>query len=294
MFFTLQIVCYLKIYDVPIPGNADIYIVEFTKLIEFDVLNPDSIIRLISGNPDFKLTDWVLGKSRFSSDESPSMIDDLRVYIIWAVAAVAIVLMLALLLFIKKLKKKIKKLLWNMQAKFLFNGIIRSITIMYIQLCMSFGSQIEVFIQDGSLQPLKDSIVAVVMFVVLFGYPVLCWAIIIRKKEKLELPEVLRRYSNLYQEVRLSGKQNWKLVYYPLFLFRRIVFVAIPTFLFLWPSFQIQLLIFLTSLYILFYIGERPHWETRRTRIEVFNEVMILGACYHLALFSDFNIEVEA
>ena len=48
MFFTLQIICYLKIYDIAIPGNADVYVVEFTKLIEFDILNPDTIIGLIS------------------------------------------------------------------------------------------------------------------------------------------------------------------------------------------------------------------------------------------------------
>jgi len=47
MFFTLQIICYTKIYDIAIPGNADIYIVEFTKLIEFDVLNPDTILQMI-------------------------------------------------------------------------------------------------------------------------------------------------------------------------------------------------------------------------------------------------------
>jgi len=44
MFFTLQIICYLKIYDTPIPGNADIFVAEFTKLIEFEVLNPEKII----------------------------------------------------------------------------------------------------------------------------------------------------------------------------------------------------------------------------------------------------------
>ena len=132
------------------------------------------------------------------------------------------------------------------------------------------------------------------MFVAMFGYPIFCWIIILKKKLVLETPNVLARISNLYQDIKLKKTQNWKLVYYPLFLIRRIVFVAIPTFLFGYPSHQLQILIFLTSLYILYYTGERPHWDRRRGRIEVFNEVMILGATYHLVCFSDFNLDTDA
>lgn len=44
MFFALQVMCYFQIYDVPIPSNTEIYIEQFTKLIEFDILNPEGII----------------------------------------------------------------------------------------------------------------------------------------------------------------------------------------------------------------------------------------------------------
>jgi hypothetical protein len=59
MYFTLQVICYLKVYDIAIPSNADIYIVEFTKLIEFDVLNPDSVMQMINGDENFKIIDWI-------------------------------------------------------------------------------------------------------------------------------------------------------------------------------------------------------------------------------------------
>jgi len=35
LFFTMQIMCYLKIYDVILPANAELYVVEFTKIVEF-------------------------------------------------------------------------------------------------------------------------------------------------------------------------------------------------------------------------------------------------------------------
>ena len=150
MFFTLQIICYLKIYDVAIPANADIYVVEFTKLIEFDVLNPDSIIQLITSNPDFKLIDWLMGKTKFNSNGNPSIMDDLRLYIMAAAVAIAVLLILSVLLICKRCRQTIKSLIVKTFHKMVFNGLIRSLTIMYISLCMSFGSQIRVFMQMDS------------------------------------------------------------------------------------------------------------------------------------------------
>jgi len=40
MFFTLQIVCYLKFYGVIVPTNVATYRDQFVKLIEFNVFNP--------------------------------------------------------------------------------------------------------------------------------------------------------------------------------------------------------------------------------------------------------------
>jgi len=44
MYFALQVVCYLMIYDVPMPSNAEIYISELVKLIEFRILKPEGIV----------------------------------------------------------------------------------------------------------------------------------------------------------------------------------------------------------------------------------------------------------
>jgi len=76
-------------------------------------------------------------------------------------------------------------------------------------------------------------------------------------------------------------------------MLRRVVFVAIPTFFYLMPFAQIQLLIFLTSLYILFYSGVRPHTDPKRVKIEIFNEVMIMMMNYHMVCFSKFNLDAN-
>ena len=60
LYFTLQIICYISIYDTPLPSNTEIYMYEFTNMIEFKALKPDSIIGLV--NPDFKLAEWITQK----------------------------------------------------------------------------------------------------------------------------------------------------------------------------------------------------------------------------------------
>ena len=35
LYFTMQIMCYLRIYDVNFPVNTEMYLIEITKIIEF-------------------------------------------------------------------------------------------------------------------------------------------------------------------------------------------------------------------------------------------------------------------
>ena len=48
MYFTIQIMCYLQIFDIQVPANAEIFQIELTKLVEFDILDPEGMIKLIS------------------------------------------------------------------------------------------------------------------------------------------------------------------------------------------------------------------------------------------------------
>lgn len=131
------------------------------------------------------------------------------------------------------------------------------------------------------------------MFICLFGYPFAAWYAIVYNQNNLEEEETKKKMVNLYAEIRIrkdDPDRDWNIAYYPTFLFRRIMFVAFPTFLWVFPYFQIQCLLMFTSLYILFYAGTRPHNSKERHYIEVFNEVLIMIACYHLVCFSEFNL----
>ena len=132
------------------------------------------------------------------------------------------------------------------------------------------------------------------MFICLFAWPVIAILILRWKRESLNKQETKDLYGNLYSEVKLRGEHNRDAIwYYPIFLIRRIVFVAIPTFLYLWPFGQLQLLIFLTTLYIIFYSGLQPHLDLRRTYLENFNEVMTMLMNYHMTTFTMFNLDAN-
>ena len=43
----LQLVAYMSIYDVPIPANVEIYVLEFRKMVKFEILKPDALLDVV-------------------------------------------------------------------------------------------------------------------------------------------------------------------------------------------------------------------------------------------------------
>lgn len=52
-----------------------------------------------------------------------------------------------------------------------------------------------------------------------------------------------------------------------------------------------QILIFLTSLYIIYYADSQPHVIKERVLIEIFNEWWIMIMVYHMIAFSEFVMD---
>ena len=40
-------------------------------------------------------------------------------------------------------------------------------------------------------------------------------------------------------------------------------------------------------------MGQRPHNTKARVRLEVFNEVIVMGVIYHMIMYSDFNLNLD-
>ena len=71
-----------------------------------------------------------------------------------------------------------------------------------------------------------------------------------------------------------------------MFLLKRLIFVFIPTALYVIASMQIQLLVFMQSLYIIYYFKVEPYITRYQMRTTVFNEIITLIVYYHTFTFS--------
>lgn len=76
---------------------------------------------------------------------------------------------------------------------------------------------------------------------------ILCWAFFLMSffstfllvnRKNLTQPEFKARYSNLYNDIHLT-RDRINVLFVPIFLFRRLVFVCIPTILYAWPNLQL-------------------------------------------------------
>jgi hypothetical protein len=77
-------------------------------------------------------------------------------------------------------------------------------------------------------------------------------------------------------------------MYNVLYMLRRLLFAVIAVVFEKSPVLQVQILIFHCILMIMYNILVKPFEEPKMNRLEIFNEVCILAAAYHLFLFTDY------
>jgi hypothetical protein len=77
------------------PASSDIYMKEYINLIEFKVLNPQTIIRF--WNPEFDLKSHIVGAKpqvQISKDQRESIFDEMFIFIFIGGIAVVVIILL--------------------------------------------------------------------------------------------------------------------------------------------------------------------------------------------------------
>ena len=154
--------------------------------------------------------------------------------------------------------------------------------------------QLRMNISSSKYQTDLDILIAGVLAILLIVFVVWATNFLHKKREKLELKEMKARFGYLFVDLHL--KRGFGTVFYtPIFFLRRLLFISIPTFFFPEkPWLQLQLLVFLSSLYLIWYYNVCPHAYSDRKIFETINEVMLLVCAYHLMLFSGYTHELFA
>ena len=149
---------------------------------------------------------------------------------LFALAVFVVFLIFAMILRIIfiKFKEKLKKKLTQLKEKFIWNGIIRSMSIAYINLVIGAYLKLKEIRKCPEHTTPAAAATAFVMTTIIIGYIVIVLVCLMKKKNRLNEPEVRDRIGNMYIDVTINENSRWSWLYYPTFLFRRVMLLMIP------------------------------------------------------------------
>ena len=274
LFFILQLIAYCNYYDTPLPGNAEIYIQELTHLVELTFIDPDVLIRAF--NPDFNKKLEVI-----NPDAHISVWNDVKLYLLLITVFAVVVLFMAIASLIKALRASFSNGLQIIKTKFVWDYSIQFFYMAYLKLCMTVMNQIDLSVRDSYFWRENESDWAIAIGIFLLAIPAAFFLFLFKKQGELESAEVRAKYQNLYQDAALYRNKYAK--YYTIaFTIRRIFFISIPM-MFAEPLMQIMWFMLFHTMYMITYVAVNPHIDRKRTLVEIFNEMCLMVAMYHLA-----------
>jgi hypothetical protein len=207
--------------------------------------------------------------------------------------AVVVVSMMIISL-VKAVRGTLQDGLHIIKTKFVWDYSIQFFYMAYLKLCMTVMNQIDLSSRNSYYWKAIDSDWAIAIGTILLVAPVAAWLFLWRS-EGLEDETVKAKYQNLYSDVALY-RSKWGKYYSIAFALRRIVFISIPI-VFSEPMIQVIVFMLFHSLYLLTYVGVKPHVDCKRTGLEIFNEIILMVFMYHMAgwngLISDLQMQFD-
>jgi hypothetical protein len=292
MFFTLQIVCYLKFYGVIVPTNVNIYRDQFVKLVEFNMFNPQKAVQMY--DPNFDLMDWIRGREVMvvNKAQEASVFNDLKIFILLGAILVAFFLTLVVGFVLTracfpKTAEWIKNKLKEFKQKWTWNLTIRTIDISFIQTVITCGTQFSIWYSQNIYGDVNDQKWAFGLGICVLLVPILFSKILHTNRDKLQTKEFRDKFNNLYLDVHMNRSPSTK-YYMPISMLRRIAFVMIPSIFYAYPFLQLQVFLVMNTCYLFWYGASKPHIDKKRIAVELFNESMIMIFVYHLMIYTDF------
>lgn len=178
------------------------------------------------------------------------------------------------------------------KAKMLWNGAIRSVSLAYMNL--NIAACVQLLAIRRSSDPATASALATVTgtFSFLFGYFLFALIFLIRNRDNLDSEEIKAKWQNFYPDVSLR-RSSLTILYYPFFILRRLLFLVIPVVFLDLPCQQLQLLLFMDVLYVMFFIQIWSYVEKSAIYLEIGNEVLQGAIYYHMLLFTPFVVPAE-
>jgi hypothetical protein len=293
-YYVLQLACHLQLFDVYIPASAQIYLDEFTKLVEFEVFNPTTYARYWFGE-DFTMYRFVFGGQRTKSalhhsDEQYSIFNDWYFFLCLPLVALVFAFITYILHFcicVKSLRLKVKQMLIDFKTQFFYGLALRFMFMIYLKLLASCGRHLEMFIDQSLFQVNLELYVGIAFLPIIIGLPAHVWLLLEKASRTDGQSKLDKRLGTLCEDLAIRQHSD-NMLYWPFFLVRRAFFVGIPTFS---SNGGLQVVTLLTSTlaYQAWYESVQPHVGRRRTYLERANEACLFFIFLHIAIFTDWN-----
>ena len=85
-------------------------------------------------------------------------------------------------------------------------------------------------------------------------YPFVCLFVLLKFRPHLAKPRFRKKIGNMYEGVHLT-RNKYTILFYPMYLFRRAVFVCIPIMFWFESAFQVQILFFMNYGFSIYFFG---------------------------------------
>ena len=131
-----------------------------------------------------------------------------------------------------------------------------------------------------------STIFAMIMGGLSIGFPIIIGVFLLAFKAKLPSPNFKAKFESFYENIDISRKTA--LLYNVLFILRRLINAAVVIFLMDYPGIQVQILIMISLLLLIYLMFIMPMETKRLNYLEIFNELCVLFSCLHLFIFTDY------
>lgn len=166
--------------------------------------------------------------------------------------AFIILILLFVALVIRQLREKILTWLGEFYNKLVFNGLIRMNSLQYIKWSVFLAGNVNYII--GNTIPLEGwmSWKVVLVSIYVFAMPLITAIFLLCNFSNLENKEFTSKYQNMYSNIGFK-KGKAAVLYYPLFLLKRLLMIAITVVFLEREGLQLQFLCLLTIAYVISY-----------------------------------------
>ena len=162
---------------------------------------------------------------------SGNLIENMQQYFIVIVGlAIFLIFLCVVAVMCKTMRDTTRRFFVSIVQKLIWNGIIRSISIAYMNIVISLVVQL-VLLEKLEGYGTKENLLQIGgLLTFSLGYGLVSLAVMIYNRDRLDLPETRAKYGNLYKNIDLH-RQKWTILYYPFFILRRFLFLMIPVLL---------------------------------------------------------------